>query len=339
MAAHPGIAMRNCLVIRLLTAAWVLGVAPVSVARASTASSSGPVFVVVNGAAGEAAYADVFARQMSAWEKAAAAAGGRAIVIGRDTPAALADRTLMEQALAAEAKTATEPLWLILIGHGTFDKKDARFNLRGDDVTATELAAWLQPFQRPMAVVNTASASAPFLAALSAPGRVIVTATRSGSEQNYARFGASLASVLADPASDLDQDGQVSLLETFLAASSKVVEFYQTEGRLATEHALIDDNGDGLGTPASWFRGLRAVKKPKDAAALDGPRAHRWLLTPDTTTATQTSEWRARRDALEAALATLRDQKDSLTPEEYYRRLEPTAVELARLYEEEVSKK
>ena len=270
---------------------------------------------------------------VSVREKAATAAGARPIVIGREPPEAAADRTRLEQTLAAEPKEGADPLWLVLIGHGTFDKKVARFNLRGDDVTAADLAAWLQPFRRPLAVLNTTSASAPFLNALSAPGRVIVTATRSGNEQNYTRFGDSLAAILGDPAADLDQDGHLSLLEAFLAASARVDEFYQTEGRLATEHALIDDNGDGLGTPAAWFRGLRATKKPKDAAALDGPRAHQWLLTPDTAAAAQPPEWRARRDALEAALATLRDQKDSLPPEDYYRQLETTLLDLARHYQ------
>jgi hypothetical protein len=317
----------------LLVALPLLGPALASAVQASSAAPTGPAWVIVNGAAGEEAYGDVLARQAAAWEKAATTAGVRPILIGRESPEATADRTRLEQTLAAEPKAGTDPLWIVLIGHGTFDKKVARFNLRGDDVTAADLAAWLQPFQRPLAVINTASASAPFLNALSAPGRVVVTATRSGNEQNYARFGASLAAVLGDPAADLDQDGQVSLLEAFLAASAKVNEFYQTEGRLATEHALIDDNGDGLGTPAAWFRGLRATKKPKDAAALDGPRAHQWFLTRDAATSTQSPEWRARRDALESSLATLRDQKDSLPPESYYRQLETLLLDLARHYQ------
>lgn len=322
-----------------LATLWTLVTAFEPAAGSTPSPADGPAFIIVNGAAGEEAFATGFASQVAAWEKAAATAGARARVIGRDTPADTPDRTQLEQALAAEPKEGASPLWLVLIGHGTFDKKDARFNLRGDDVTAGELTAWLQGFQRPLAIINTASASAPFLASLSAPGRVVVTATRSGSERNFARFGSSLAAALSDPATDLDQDGHASLLEAFLAASTNVAEFYKTEGRLATEHALIDDNGDGLGTPASWFRGLRAVKKPKDAAALDGLRAQHWLLTPDATTATQPAEWRTRRDALEAELAALRDQKPSLSPEEYYRRLNTTLLKLARHYEELPSEK
>ena len=78
---------------------------------------------------------------------------------------------------------------------------------------------------------------------------MVVTATRSGSELNFARFGQYLADAIGDPQADLDKDGQVSLLEAFLMASGRVAEFYRTRIELATEHALIDDNGDRLGTP------------------------------------------------------------------------------------------
>src|SRR5207248_10685476 len=109
---------------------------------------------------------------------------------------------------------------------------------------------------------------------LSATNRVIVAAARSGYEQNYARFGQYMAEAIADPQADLDKDGQTSLLEAFLMASRRVGEFYNTAGRLATEHALIEDNCDGLGTPAEWFRGIRTVKKAKEGASADGLRAH-----------------------------------------------------------------
>ena len=96
---------------------------------------------------------------------------------------------------------------------------------------AAELAVWLKPFRRPLAVINTASCSAPFLNLLSAANRVVITATRSGYEQNYTRFGQYLAEALADPGADLDKDGQVSLLEAFLTASHQAAEFYKVQGR------------------------------------------------------------------------------------------------------------
>src|SRR5262249_50255186 len=123
------------------------------------------------------------------------------------------------RATIAQQSLKGPPLWLILIGHGSYDGKQARFNLRGPDLSATNLATWLKPFQRPQAVINTSSSSSPFLNALSASNRVIITATRSGSEQNYARLGDYLAAAIADTAADLDKDGQVSVLEAFLLAS------------------------------------------------------------------------------------------------------------------------
>ena len=104
----------------------------------------------------------------------------------------------------------------MLIGHGTFDGREAKFNLRGPDVTDVELADWLLPFKRPVVVINCASASGPFINRLSGANRVVVTATKSGNEINFARFGQYIAEAIADPRADLDKDGQVSLLEAFL---------------------------------------------------------------------------------------------------------------------------
>jgi hypothetical protein len=221
----------------------------------------------------------------------------------------------------------------VLIGHGTFDGKEAKLNLRGPDVSATELSEWLKPFQRPIAIIDTTSSSAPFLAKLAAPKRVIVSATRSGNEQNYARFGKYLAEALPDPKSDLDKDGQISLLESFLSASHRTMEFYKTEGRLATEHAIIDDNGDGLGTPADWFRGVIATKRARDGASPDGLRAHQFHLVRSAAELQLSPEMRARRDQLEVQLSALREKKAKMNEEKYYQELEKVLLEIAALYE------
>lgn len=132
---------------------------------------------------------------------------------------------------------------------------------------------------------------------------------------------------------DLDKDEQTSLLEAFLMASRKVADFYKEEGRLATEHALIDDNGDGLGTPADWFQGVRAVKKAQNRAGVDGRRGQQVHLISNASDQKLSPAARARRDELELAIGSLRDQKPSLATDEYYEKLEPLLVELARLYE------
>ena len=199
-------------------------------------------------------------------------------------------------------------------------------------MTDLELAEWLTPVKRPVVVINCASASGPFINRLSGPNRVVVTATKSGYEMNFARFGQYLAEAIADPHADLDKDGQVSLLEAYLTASSRVEEYYRTHSQLATEHALLDDNGDRLGTPASWFRGVRATQRAKDGAALDGIRAHQLHLIPSDREREIPVRIRQRRDQLELSIAALRDQKEKLKDDEYYARLEKLMVELARLY-------
>jgi hypothetical protein len=289
--------------------------------------------VVVVGAPGEDEYATVFAQQIEAWKKVTAQAAAKSIVIGAEAAGAAMDRDQLKQRLEAEPKDGAGELWLVLIGHGTFDGKEAKFNLRGLDLTATDLAEWLKPFKRPLALVATASASAPFLVKLAAPGRVVVSATRSGNEQNYARFGKYFAEAIADAKSDLDKDGQVSLLEAFLSGSQRTAEFYKTEGRLATEHALLDDNGDGLGTPADWFRGVRATKRARDGASLDGIRAHQFHLVRSPAEQQLSDDARARRDALELKIAKLRDAKAKLPEAKYFEELEKLLLELAAVYE------
>ena len=220
----------------------------------------------------------------------------------------------------------------MLIGHGTYDGKDAKFNLRGPDVSDEELAAWLAPCTRPLAVINCASASAPYLTRLSGDGRVIITATRTGNEDNATRFGDHLSSAITDPSSDLDKDGQTSLLEAFLAASHRTAEFYKSEGRILTEHALLDDNGDKLGISSEFFSGLRATKGAKDGAPLDGPRARQYHLVLSPAEHAMPAERRARRDELELAIESLREKKPSMVEGDYYGRLEPLLLDLARMY-------
>ena len=82
-----------------------------------------------------------------------------------------------------------KPLWVAFIGHGTYDGELARFNVKGPDISHLDLVSWFEPIERPLALINTTSASAPFLKELSGPGRVILTATRDGFELNFARFG------------------------------------------------------------------------------------------------------------------------------------------------------
>jgi hypothetical protein len=298
---------------------------------AEVAKDSATVLTVV-GAGGEAEYHKEFEQSTAAWEKAARQAEVRFVAVGRETEGTN-DLALLEEALATVPKEGVEPLWLVLVGHGTFDGKEAKFNLRGPDLTSTQLAKWLEPFGRPLVLINTASASAPFLNGLSRSNRVILSATRSGYEQNFARLGKYLSEAIANPQADLDKDGQTSLLEAFLTAARQTADWYKAEGRLATEHPLLDDNGDGLGTQADWFRGVRAVKKPDKGGSVDGVRAHQVHLVRNDAEKRLPAEVRARRDEIEIAIARLREAKTQMKEEEYYQQLEPLLLDMARLYE------
>ncbi len=293
-----------------------------------------PTVIVVVGAPGASDYDRQFDAWADRWESAARQANARCLRLERESSDTTPDRDRLAEVLRDEPKEIEAALWLVLIGHGTFDGRKAKFNLRGPDVTGTELAEWLHPFKRPLIVINCASSSAPFINRLSAENRVVVSATKSGYELNYARFGDHLSAAMAQESADLDKDEQTSLLEAFLLASRKTQEFYEQEGRLATETALLDDNGDGLGTPASWYQGTRAVRQAKDGTTVDGRLAHQFHLVPNSQEAEMPPDIRRQRDALEQQIRDLRRSKDETTnPDEYYDNLEPLMVELARLYE------
>jgi hypothetical protein len=299
---------------------------------AAAGADERPCVVIVVGAPGEAEYEAQFRAWAEKWQDAAKTASAETIRIGLDKEGATSDRALLQLAIAKYSSAGQEPLWIVLIGHGTYDGREAKFNLRGPDVTDLELAQWLAPVKRPLAVLNCASSSGPFLTRLSGENRVIITATRAGSEQNFARFGQYVADAIADPRADLDKDGQVSLLEAYLVAGSRVAEYYRSHTQLATEHALVDDNGDRLGTPPDWFRGVRATRRAKDGAPLDGIRAHQFHLVASDRERALPAEVRKRRDELELSIAALRDQKPKFAEDEYYSRLEKLMAELARLY-------
>jgi hypothetical protein len=302
-------------------------------ASSHVSSTDKPSIIVVVGASGEEEFGTVFTQSARRWEEASAKAEAHFTAVGLTNVHATNDALMLKQSLDRESTNTSAELWLVFIGHGTWDGKEAKFNLRGPDVSATELVEWLRAFTRPIAIINSASASAPFVKVLSHTNRVVITSTRSGAEENYARFGRYMSESIAAPAADLDKDGQTSLLEAFLIASRRVNEFYKAEGRLATEHALLDDNGDGLGTPADWFRGVRAVKTPPQGAAIDGLHAHQWHLVRSAAEQSLNPEQRRKRDTVELEISKLRQRKAQMKEDEYYSALEKLIVELAPLIE------
>ena len=162
-------------------------------------------------------------------------------------------RENVERAFAtiAERTEPNDQVLVLLIGHGTYSRGESRFNLPGRDLTAQDYARLLEPLRaQQVAFVNTATASGGFIDVLSGEGRTVVTATRSGGQWNATVFGGFFVEAFADGEEESDQnkDGRVSVLEAFEYAVAQVARVYESDGRLQTEHALLDDNGDGEGT-------------------------------------------------------------------------------------------
>lgn len=314
---------------------------PCSILYAAAVDEQKTTIIVVVGAGGTPEYEAEFAKWADLWEKACIKGdieyteiGPRASQSSINQVAETNDRTKLQQLLQDEPKQSNTSMWLVFIGHGTYDGRSAKFNLRGPDVSADDLTEWLGPFSRPIAVINTASSSAPFLNKLSGQGRVIITATKSGFEQNYARFGQYFSGAIIEPEADLDKDGQTSLLEAYLTASNQVDEFYSATGRLATERALLDDNGDGLGTRADWFRGIRPVQKAEGSSSPDGYFAHQFHIIYSEAENNMPLQLRAERDKLELEVIKLRELKENLSEEEYFSRLEGLLYKIAQIYEQ-----
>ncbi|MCA9200170.1 MAG: hypothetical protein KDA87_21675 [Planctomycetales bacterium] len=314
----------------------------------STNSTTQQQMMVVVGAAGTQQYGELFATWALRWKDVCQSNNIAFSAVGWDdanqnsaSQEAAADGTVemagndrerLQQFIAQVDPAASEALWIVLIGHGTSYGEVTKFNLAGPDVAADDFAAWLKEVTRPVILVHCGASSGPFIQKLSGPNRIVVTATNSGAEQNFARFGEYLSAAIADLAADLDHDNQVSLLEAYLTAAANVGAFYQEDARLTTEHALLDDNGDGLGTPADFFVGIRAAANSKSGEAVDGLRAHQMTLAAGPNVIRLSSQLRAERDALEVQIEALRQQKADLPEDQYYDRLEQLLLPLARLY-------
>ncbi len=236
-----------------------------------------------------------------------------------------ATREAVRAAIARIAARAepNERVLIVFIGHGSAQAGRPQLALVGPDLGAAELAALLAPIRATtVAVVLAASASGDFVRALSAPGRIVITATKSGAEQNESLFAEHFVAALGVDAADANKDQRVSLLELFAYTRREVARAYETSNRLQTEHALLDDDGDGIGH----------AEAAQNAA--DGQLAHRLTLAHLGTVA-MTNDPRAvpylrRREQLERQIDSLRTQRDRLSNAEYDQRLEDLVIALAR---------
>jgi Peptidase C13 family len=235
-----------------------------------------------------------------------------------------ATRDELTKALEGVAKKAgaDDLVFMILIGHGSDDNRSAKFNLPGPDISASELDALFKKMPtKQIVLVNTSSASGPFVDALSGPGRTIVTATRNGAEHFTTLFGGYFIEALTSPAADADKNKRVSVLEAFQYAKTEVTRAYEREGLLATEHALLDDDGDKEGSQDPSATG----KDGRVAAVLSLGATGEDNLPADPKLRALTLE---RRD-LERRVEALRLLKDSMDPARYSSELEKLVTAIA----------
>jgi len=231
-----------------------------ALALAAPAAAQNVHLMVVVGLAGDPEHAELFQRWASTLVDGATGRLGIPrdhVVYLSDQPDQDAKRVSgkptqqeIQRAFAALAKSAKEDdvVFVVLIGHGTFDGKVAKFNLPGPDMTPGDFAPLLKSLpSRHVVFVDTASSSGPFVEDLAAPGRTIVTATRTGAERFATLFGGYFVDALFSDSADADKNRRISVLEAFDAAKLGVARAYEQEGIMLTEHPLLDDSGEGKG--------------------------------------------------------------------------------------------
>lgn len=283
-------------------------------------------YVIVAGLGGEPDYEQRFTAAAKDLDRIFKASGPMARVYtlsGPQATAAQLEATM--DAVAKEAK-ANDDFALILIGHGSFDGVDYKFNLVGPDLTGSQIAALCDRIAaKRQLLVDTTSASGGALHVLERPGRAVIAATKSGTEKNATVFVRYWVEALQDPAADVDKSDSISAMEAFTYASKKTAAFYDSQKRLATEHAVFNDSGagepvreagNGQGALMSSFTLLRlgasrqAANDPAKRALLD------------------------KKDELEQKIDALKYQKAALDPDDYKKQLTDALVELAKVQEE-----
>ncbi len=282
-------------------------------------------YVNIAGLGGELDYTQRFKMWADDIDGSLKKAGGDATVTTMIAPHLEEIRTRFAE-LAKQAKPA-DALVVILIGHGSYDGRDYKFNITGPDLTATDLAALLDrvPAQRQL-VVNMTSCSGGSIEQLRRPNRIVISATKTGSEKNATNFARYFVEALREPSADTDKNESVSALEAFRYAQAKTTEFFDTQKRLATEHSVIEDTGKGMGertVTAENGQGKLAgaftvVRLGANAAAARDPNK-RPLLD--------------KKEQIEEAIEKLKFEKAAMPVQEYKRQLTQLLLELAKTQE------
>lgn len=293
--------------------------------------------LIVEGLGGEAQYA----RQFDAQVRALSADSQR--LDGADAVTVLAGQQATRERVLATLRglrsqlDAGDELILYLIGHGSFDGRQYKFNLPGPDLSDADLRGALDgmPELRQL-VIAPGSASGALLPILAAPRRVVLTGTRSGAEKNVTRFGSALVAALQSDEADTDKDGRVSVREAYAFATRAVQQAYRRDGLLASEHAVLQgqdareftlaalpdagtDAGTGTdaGASAAAAGGRAAAAAPAQGGIARVPAA-----------------WLQRRVALNERISALEGRKGALPAQEYQQQLQELLLQLARLQQQ-----
>jgi hypothetical protein len=299
-------------------------VVAVIVLVAAPASAAG-YYVTIAGLVGESDYAQRFNTAATDLDKALKGAGTGAHVYTLLN--AEATRTRLTQVLEQVAREAKveDDFVLTLIGHGSYDGVEYKFNLVGPDLSAPELAALCNRIASGrQLIVNATSASGGSLAAFQRVGRAVITSTKSGTEKNATVFARYWAEALQDPSADVDKNESVSALEAFQYAERKTAEFYTSQQRLATEHAVFEDTGRGEAVRAPsaeagegrLLAALTLVRLGESRKAVLDPAKHDLF---------------AQKEDLERRIDVLKYQKAAMAERDYEQQLKALLLDLARV--------
>ena len=311
-----------------------MGVSETSFEQASAQEQTHALIVV--GLGGNADYRDRFHNQAVALREAFTSKHGmlseHVTYLGErpeSAPEIVTDKSTRDNVLSylstiAQQMGSSDRLLVILIGHGTSDQAEARFNITAPDLAPSDLQMALTGFPtQTLALVHTGSASGGFLEPLSGPNRIIITATRTQRERNATEFAQFFVEAITGESADLDKDERVSLLEAYQYAREEVIRFYEDENEILTEHAVLDDNGDGTGSEEV------GLNEPDGSLAagfqLGGISVTEEEINQDPELARLYEE----RRQIQARITELRVLRDAMQEEAYMAAMEELLVELA----------
>jgi hypothetical protein len=263
------------------------------------------VTVVISGLGGNEQYTEQFnqyATSIAEEARRVAASPQDVILVRGDAAKKNVIVSLLEN---LPVSNSPEVFVMYLIGHGSIDNQQFKFNIPGPDITGEELAEALANLNASQQlVVISSSASGAMLETLAAPNRVVITATKNGKEKNAVRFTEYMVNALTDTAADLNKNESISAQEMFSYAQSATENYYTKEKLLAPEHARIAGELADQIEVARY--GVLLEKKDDIAPAL-----------------------LARRQSLSNEINSLKARKDEVDEDTYFDTLQELMLELA----------